>query len=172
MERESLLEKTIMFELGGKNQALHEYDKMLWNLRIGYLTLFFTACGLLVKAFIDNEGIYQAGNILYLILIMSFTISFGAFAVDYNYVKRKYRVIRALNLMYEMITEKVKNEKPDPQDFIDLIKISGTTKIRKKDSKDLNSMVDTGLLRERWICFLIYFLPLTIVLAGFVLLLR
>lgn len=168
MERESLLEKTIMFEIDGKNQAIHEYDKMLWNLRIGYLTLFFAACGLLIKSVIDNNSTCQISHIFYLIAIFAVFIAAGAFAVDANYSKRKYKVIRVMNLIYKVISEKVKNGVPDPEDFRVLLIISGTTSIPSESNYDLDCLKDTGYLREIIVSILIYFLPLIIILIGFI----
>lgn len=167
MERESLLEKTIMFEIDGKNQAVHEYDKMLWNLRIGYLTLFFAACGLLIKSIIDNKCIYQISDIVYLLAILAIGISAGAFTVDSSYTRRKYKVIRVMNLLYKVITEKVRDGVPNADDFKDLLMISGTTRIQSEGNDDLECLKDTGYWREIGVSILIYFLPLIILLIGF-----
>lgn len=42
--------KLINNELTGKNAAIHAYDKMIWKVRAGFLTLVFGAWRLAVKA--------------------------------------------------------------------------------------------------------------------------
>ena len=40
----SLHKEIILGEIAGKNSAIHAYDKILWMIRSGYLTLFYGGC--------------------------------------------------------------------------------------------------------------------------------
>jgi hypothetical protein len=48
MNENNLISKIIVDEIGGKNQAIHAYDKMIWTVRTGFLTLFFARWGILL----------------------------------------------------------------------------------------------------------------------------
>lgn len=50
----SLLEKLVLDEISGKNKAIHAYDRMMWTVRTGFLTLFFSGWGILLKAMVEK----------------------------------------------------------------------------------------------------------------------
>ncbi len=41
MDKEELFTKIVLGEISGKNPAIHDYDKMVWSVRTGLLTLYF-----------------------------------------------------------------------------------------------------------------------------------
>ena len=49
MMDKAFLTKTIGDEISGKYQAIHKYDKIMWTLRSGFLTLVFGGGGLVIK---------------------------------------------------------------------------------------------------------------------------
>jgi len=165
MEDETLLQKTILFEMEGKNQAIHEYDKMIWVLRTGFLTVFFATWALLIKSIIDNGDISIFCQLWDLLAIIAIVITLGALIVDSNYVRRKYRVIKALNKMYKTIIEVSKAGFPGAEIFKEVLQISGTT-----TDSDPGTLKGTGYWRDMIICLVVYLMPLIALLIGFVLL--
>jgi hypothetical protein len=104
---EPLLTKLVIEEIKGRNAAIHAYDKMIWTVRSGYLTLFFGAWGLVLKALIDANQIGSRHRALVLtLLLVTVAIGLGAWAIDKNYVTRKFRVIAALNTLMDQIAKR------------------------------------------------------------------
>jgi hypothetical protein len=168
MENESLLENTIMFEMSGKNQGIHEYDKMIWNLRIGFLTVFFAVWSLLIKSIIDNANIICLNKTLLLMSIIAFFVALGALIIDINYTRRKYRVIKAINVLYKCILNEDNDSTINKSAYLKVLLISGTTLDSKND--DLSDLKDTGFYQELYVAFTVYVMPLLISLLGFCLL--
>ncbi len=52
---DTLLTKLLLGEVAGKNGAIHAYDKMVWTVRSGFLTLFFGGWGLLRKSLVARK---------------------------------------------------------------------------------------------------------------------
>jgi hypothetical protein len=159
----------IIKEIDGKNQAIHEYDKMLWALRTGFLTLFFAGWGLLLAPFAEQKPIpdNQLIDINTLLLVMasiSLTICIGGFLIDLNYIRRKYRVIHSLDLLYKRIFSQEKLNELKTEQFLDLIQVSG--------SKANKNYIKTsgGYSREKIVTYLIYLMPIISMIVGIVLL--
>lgn len=53
---EPFLEKIIQSEISGKNAAINSYDKMMWTVRSGFLTLVFAAWGLIIKSALEVKS--------------------------------------------------------------------------------------------------------------------
>lgn len=49
-ESDKLIRQIVFDEIKGKNSAIHAYDKMIWTIRTGFLTLLFAGWGLLLSA--------------------------------------------------------------------------------------------------------------------------
>jgi len=126
----TFLEEIISEETAGKNAAIHAYDKMMWTVRSGYLTLVFGAWSLLIQSAVKQKIDFTFLK-PYLILLASLTIviSIGAFLIDRNYARRKFRVIHAVNeLMHFKVFKDVnKMEKNEKDEIASLLKISGDT---------------------------------------------
>jgi hypothetical protein len=98
----SIIQDIIIGEIAGKNAAIHAYDKILWTIRTGYLTLFYSGWAIVLKAVIDNGGNFDGHvDVIILMLAITFGLTTGAYIVDKNYLKRKFRVIYALNSIME-----------------------------------------------------------------------
>ena len=54
----SLQKDIILGEIAGKNTAIHAYDKILWMIRTGYLTLFYGGWAIVLNVIADsgNDG--------------------------------------------------------------------------------------------------------------------
>jgi hypothetical protein len=166
MEEDNLMQKTILFELQGKNQAVHEYDKMLWNLRIGFLTVFFAIWGLLIKTIIEKGSILEGDEVFSMMNIMAYVITGGALLVDLNYSWRKYKVIKALNDMYQTTIDICKKSFPFAESFRKMLLISGTSRVPDTVKGDFKSMIHTGLGWEVIVCLIIYIFPMAMLLFG------
>ncbi len=126
-EEDSFLEKTIAAEIGGKNAAIHAYDKMMWTVRSGYLTLVFGGWGFVLKSAIEKGAELQAIK-PYILLLSAFTIalSIGAYLIDRNYSRRKFRVIHAVNeLVQVMMTTNFEKADGIKARLTPLLQISG-----------------------------------------------
>lgn len=99
------LKTLITTEIGGKKQAIHAYDRMIWTVRSGFLTLVFAGWGLLIKALVDNNANpTDSEPYVFILAAFSLALAVGAYRIDLNYVKRKFRVIAAINLFANTIT--------------------------------------------------------------------
>ena len=97
------MKQILLGEIGGKNAAIHAYDRIIWIIRSGYLTLFFLSWGLILRAIIENNPAQEIINrYIPLMLVMSFGLTIGGIIVDLDYVLRKFRVIGSLNKMMEL----------------------------------------------------------------------
>ena len=127
MSENSLISQVIMDELGGKNKAVHAYDRMIWTVRTGYLTLFFAGWGIFLKSLVET-GTGKLSNqhdILIVMLIVSITLSFGGFLVDVNYLRRKFRVIYSLDKLLLKITQKGETIIANPKEIEKYLQVSG-----------------------------------------------
>ena len=91
--------------MSGKKKAIHAYDRMIWTVRSGFLTLVFAGWGLLIKGMVDNKA-NPSDSTPYIFILAAFSLALaiGAYRIDLNYVKRKFRVIAAINLFAQTIT--------------------------------------------------------------------
>ena len=156
-------------EIDGKIQAIHEYDNMLWKLRIGFLTLFFAGWGVLLntllKTVADEQFIFviDLNTILLLMATITIVICIGGFLIDMNYAKRKYRVINSVDSVYDQIFNVDKAEDLSHKVFRESIYLAGC-----RDDKEYLKI--SGFKKERMISYLIYFLPIISMISGIALL--
>lgn len=102
-----LVPDIIKGEIEGKNIAIHAYDKMMWTIRTGFLTLFFVGWGILLKTLIDNNALnLDNSQILLVMLLASLTLSLGGLSIDLNYLRRKFRVVFALDSLLSTLVNK------------------------------------------------------------------
>lgn len=101
---ETYLTKIIQGEIDGKNTAIHAYDKMMWTVRSGYLTLVFGGWGLVIKSAVETKAELLAIK-PYILMLSAFTIALaiGAYLIDRNYARRKFRVIHAVNELMQLL---------------------------------------------------------------------
>jgi len=146
MDKE-FLEKIVTDEKAGKNLAIHAYDKMMWTVRSGYLTLVFGGWGFIIKSAID-KGAALVMIKPYILLLAAFTISLsiGAYFIDRNYTRRKFRVIHAINEMMELIMsdDKDKIESNRNEKLTTLLKISGDADNKTYRFKAYNNEMKVG----------------------------
>lgn len=124
-----LLQKIIQDELGGKYAGIHAYDKYMWTVRSGYLTLVFGAWGFFVKSALEAQNVTIDKIRMYIIIlaIMTILLSIGAFLIDRNYGRRKFRVINAVNAFMKLVVSRSfnLNEEHTIEKLAGLLQISG-----------------------------------------------
>jgi hypothetical protein len=156
-------------EIDGKNAAIHEYDSMLWKLRIGFLTLYFGGWGLLFTTFMkirNDESLFIDFNtILSVLAIITLVICLGGWRIDLNYSRRKYRVINTLNRLYGIIFKKDGLDNPSAHEISELMQASGT-------QTDKSYRECKGYQKEMNVLFFVYCLPVLVMLIGVVILFR
>ena len=125
---EDFLIKLVNSEIAGKNNAIHAYDKMIWTVRTGFLTLVFVAWSFVIKAGIEQK-LDPAENPIYIYILSAFSLilAIGGYKIDLNYARRKFRVIRALNEIIEVLCNPETSylEKTDRKKLTRLLQVSG-----------------------------------------------
>lgn len=122
MGERPILKAVIMQEIAGKNAAIHAYDGIIWKIRSGYLALVFGGWAILLKSLAD--GPLEKSNIIVVVsmFLVNLGMSFGGCFVDCNYVRRKFRVILALNDLVGSVKENCDNISRIPHG---LLKVAG-----------------------------------------------
>lgn len=156
------LRKVVLAEVSGKNAAIHAYDEMIWKIRTGFLTLLFVGWSVLLKSITDSPQrpaeSYQ--SIVSAMFLFSLGLALGAWFVDHTYVRRKFRVILALNdLMTALSEAPVSMNSPRPK----LLQVSGDNpSIRHRCEGFWEAMRDSSC---------VFFLPiLTLAVAAYIML--
>ena len=102
----NIIKDIVIGEIAGKNAAIHAYDKILWTIRTGYLTLFYSGWAIVLNGIINNGGeIKSYSEVIIVMLAITFGLTAGAYIVDKNYIRRKFRVIHALNSILETLVK-------------------------------------------------------------------
>lgn len=100
----SITQDIVIGEIAGKNAAIHAYDNILWTIRTGYLTLFYGGWAIVLKGILDSGGDFNMfKDVLLVMFAITLSLTVGAYIVDSNYLKRKFRVIYALNSIMECL---------------------------------------------------------------------
>jgi len=158
-----LIEKIVLGEIEGKNRAIHAYDGVVWKIRSGFLTLLLSGWAILLKGIVESSS---KDSVEYRILawglfLFSLGFAYGAWSVDRCYMRRKFRVILAL----DRLTDEIRacggdNLKISPE----LLKIAG-------DSGDMHYDC-TGYREAVKVELSVYLIPLVIIVAVIVLVVR
>ena len=96
---DALVEKIVLGEIEGKNRAIHTYDDIVWKIRSGFLTLSFGGWAILLKGIVDAQSasMRKYYGLVFGLLLFNLAFAFGAWYIDRSYLRRKFRVILALN---------------------------------------------------------------------------
>lgn len=119
----NLAEWIVRNEIEGKNLAIHAYDGILWKIRTGYLTLHFSSWAVIVTAVEKDPSRKALWPSAVALLAISLGLAVAGHAIDRNYVKRKFRVIRSVDLLSVSAFEGAAAEKGggaariDPEDL-------------------------------------------------------
>lgn len=149
----SFLENLINNGIEGKIKALHAYDRLMWTVRSGYLTLVFAGWGFLIKSAVDAKLSFpEFAPYAQLLSVFTIALSLAAFRIDISYVQKKFRVIQSLHRIMDKLAT-VDFERPDNQlrEMIEYLKIAGEADNKNYDNKSYR--------REQKLIMLIYLLP-------------
>lgn len=162
-EKETLLEKLVLGEIEGKNRAIHAYDSIVWKVRAGFLTLLFGGWAILLQGMVGVSGPPAAGHIALAwgLLSFSFGFSLGAWFIDRNYVRRKFRVILALDRLVDEIRKCGGDYLALPPE---LLKVAGDNGDMPYDCKGYRQAMTAGTV--------VYVAALVTLIAGIALVVR
>ena len=155
----NMLDQVVLGEVAGKNNAIHAYDKIIWTIRSGYLTLIFVGWSVLLKSYAETnmkglKGFYVATGLL----LVTFGLTLGGYFMDRAYVRRKFRVILALNNLVDAIKVSSGVAEAIP---CELLKVAGDDGDAKYDCSGYREALKG--------CRIVYFCPLlTLALAAFI----
>jgi hypothetical protein len=161
MEKDDVIFKIIVDEISGKNQAIHAYDRMIWMIRSGFITLFFAGWGIIFKSIIDNPSQSQTNihRVLIAMALISVALSLGASILDRNYVKRKFRVIYTLDALMSCVMLRDVKLFANMSEIINYMQVSG-------DKDDTFYREVSGYPHECYAGFVIYLVPIIMIIAG------
>jgi len=164
MADRSFTEQIILGEIAGKNKAIHAFDSILWTVRSGFLTLFFVGWGFILRGAINERELHVVARVIIPMLLVSLGLSVGGFIIDLNYVKRKFCVISALNLLLPIVLEhpdisqNIENDKNKSKSLSKVVRVSG-------DSGDKSYRI-AAYNNALVISVAIYFIPLVFLVVG------
>lgn len=99
----SINKEIILGEISGKNAAIHAYDKIIWMIRSGYLTLLYGGWAIILTGITEKcNDILQHKSMMLIMFAITVSLAIGAYIVDKNYLQRKFRVIFSLNKLLEL----------------------------------------------------------------------
>lgn len=161
MEKGDMIFRMITDELSGKIKAIHAYDKMIWMIRSGFITLFFAGWGIIFKSVIDNSSQPQCNlhRVLIAMALISVALSLGAMILDLNYVRRKFRVIDAFDGLMSIIMREDVQILNNPSQLINYMQVSGD-----KDNKSYLNVL--GYHNECYAGVVIYTVPIIMIAFG------
>ena len=104
-DKQDLLEQIVLGEIEGKNRAIHAYDGIVWKIRSGFLTLLFGGRSILLAGIVQTKDCSTADyqRLAWELFLFSVGFAFGARFVDRSYIRRKFRVVHALNRLIDEI---------------------------------------------------------------------
>jgi hypothetical protein len=143
-------------EIAGKNSAIHAYDRMIWQIRARYLSLFFGGWGILLKGIVENSdklNVALMHRVLLTMWILSVALSAGGYVLDRNYPRRKFRVIFALDKLLELTSQQPRLISENDSELRSVLQVSG-------DKSDRNYLRVSGYRLEASAGRMIYTLPL------------
>jgi hypothetical protein len=159
-----LLEQLVLGEIQGKNQAIHIYDDIVWKIRTGFLTLLLGGWAILLKGIVENklaEASPEYRPLVGALLIFSFAFAGGAWWIDRAYLRRKFRVIQALDDLFDDVA----------RSGGDVTNISSHHLKVAGDNPKVK--FDPEWYREAWHSELaIYFSPLVLLILGIVMVVK
>jgi|WetSurMetagenome_2_1015567.scaffolds.fasta_scaffold408204_1 hypothetical protein len=162
-DHQKMICQILLNEIGEKHKANHEYDKMIWAIRSGFLAIFGAGWGIILKAFFDagsinvilgNQAWYH--NILLSMLLISCSLGIGGFILDQSYIRRKFRVVYTLDMIHSSFLNNELQTLPASPEIAGFLQICG-------DKNNTDYARVSGYFPERAAAVIIYFFPLAIV---------
>lgn len=95
-------DELIRTELSGKARAIEQYDSILWKIRSGYVVVLYGGLAILGTAGLNISTILGSTRLLRAALILIWGFSLCGFLVDFDFSRRKLRVVEASNQLYAL----------------------------------------------------------------------
>lgn len=150
---DTVLEKLVLGEISGKNNAIHIYDEVAWKIRTGFLTLIFGGWGIFLRSIADAKLPPQELRAVVISLaLFSVGFAYAAWYIDLSYLRRKFRVILALNQIAAALATSRGDVAAVPTD---LLKVSGDDALSPYDCAGFQAARKTELS--------VYLVPLLII---------
>ncbi len=108
----------IVNEIAGKNAAIHAYDRIIWVIRSGFVTIVFGAWALLLSGAARGNGLLDNRELTGLFTLLTLGASVFAWFIDRNYVYRKYKVIAALDLLMDFTLARAQALDPSGESLV------------------------------------------------------
>jgi hypothetical protein len=110
----------ILNEISGKNAAIHTYERICWQIRSGFLTLFFLAWGIILKSYAEGTGGEPQAmqSLIFPMFAVSAGLTLGGWFVDLSYLRYKFRVVIALNELIAAVWAVGDRLRAVPVDFL------------------------------------------------------
>ena len=148
MDTISTLEDLIKYELDGKQQAIGDYDRIIWKIRSGYSVFLYSGIGVLI-ALLNNKVLdvntYFVSAIV--IIIIGFS-SFGA-ALENIFMRSKLHVVEDRDglvcYLYKLLSDKGQREQIQDEELIRLLQNSGERKDRT-NSREYKGVIKTLIM--------------------------
>jgi hypothetical protein len=122
-------DELIRMELRGKFLAIERYDSMLWRIRSGYVVVLYGALtivggtsGLIVTPNSDNN------RMLAVALLLIWGLSLSGLAVDYFFLRAKFRVVKDANDLKDLALRVARGKNLGDAEYAtlrELLQISG-----------------------------------------------
>jgi hypothetical protein len=158
-EGTDFLKEMVLQEASGKNEAIHSYDDIIWKIRSGYLALFFAGWSSLVKSFATDQQIHSDlfKAVVAAMFYFSAILAYTGWYLDRTYVRRKHKVINAL----DELAKKSKELHGDAERIpLRVLTVAGDNPSMRYDSP--------GYLDAARTARIIYFVPLAALAAALV----
>ena len=156
----AFLEKVVLGEIEGKHKAIHGYDGIIWKIRAGYMTLLFGGWAIFLKGIVDASTQPANGYVALAVALLTFSLGFslGAWYIDRNYVRRKFRVILALGRLIDQIRQCEGDYLQVP---VELLKVAGDNGDMPYECSGYDQAVMAGMV--------VYLAAVVTIIAGVVL---
>jgi len=157
-------QQVLLDEIAGKNAAVHAYDRILWTIRSGFVTVLFVGWGFILRSLAESAQPRVRPGVATAMLIASAGLAVTAFIVDIHYARRKFRVIADLNellaytVRYATSLLPDRPEVPAPESLLQVLCVSGES--------DDDRFRGAGYTRAARISAVVYGVPPTFILAG------
>jgi hypothetical protein len=118
--RQTLLQQIVLGEIAGKNRAIHAYDGIVRKIRSGFLTLLFGGWSILLTGIL--EGSHRSPTdyrpLAWGLFLFGLGFAFGARYVHRSYIRRKFRVIHALDRFLDHIATYGGDDRSVPHELL------------------------------------------------------
>jgi hypothetical protein len=143
MADRNLFEEIVLGEISGKHAAIHAYDGIIWKIRSGFLVLVFVGWSMLLKGISEhNLQAERIPDITIGLFLVTMGLAVGGWFIDRNYVRRKFRVILAVNELLDTIKASQDNINSIP---VSLLQVAGDDAERPFDSSGYKEAVKVNM---------------------------